>query len=194
MKKIYLLWIPVLCLLWRCNENDHMTWKSKGGVYFEDYSQEADSLQYSFRITGLERDTLQLTVKLQGALLDRPMNFRVVTEEGSTAQAGVHYEALKDNYIFPAHQPATVLPVVILKKGEELDHKTVLLKLRLETTTDLDVALPEKCYVRLLVTNQLLKPAYWDVSPLPIYFGAYSQVKHLKCIEIMGHVFPLTQG
>ena len=98
MKKIYLLWIPVLCLLWRCNENDHMTWKSKGGVYFEDYSQEADSLQYSFRITGLERDTLQLTVKLQGALLDRPMNFRVVTEEGSTAQAGVHYEALKDNY------------------------------------------------------------------------------------------------
>ena len=31
MKKIYLLWIPVLCLLWRCNENDHMTWKSKGG-------------------------------------------------------------------------------------------------------------------------------------------------------------------
>ena len=41
MKKIYLLWIPVLCLLWRCNENDHMTWKSKGGVYFEDYSQEA---------------------------------------------------------------------------------------------------------------------------------------------------------
>jgi hypothetical protein len=50
MKKIYLLWIPVLCLLWRCNENDHMTWKSKGGVYFEDYSQEADSLQYSFRI------------------------------------------------------------------------------------------------------------------------------------------------
>lgn len=89
MKKIYLLWIPVLCLLWRCNENDHMTWKSKGGVYFEDYSQEADSLQYSFRITGLERDTLQLTVKLQGALLDRPMNFRVVTEEGSTAQAGV---------------------------------------------------------------------------------------------------------
>lgn len=50
MKKIYLLWIPVLCLLWRCNENDHMTWKSKGGVYFEDYSQEADSLQYSFRM------------------------------------------------------------------------------------------------------------------------------------------------
>ncbi len=27
MKKIYLLWIPVLCLLWRCNENDHMTWE-----------------------------------------------------------------------------------------------------------------------------------------------------------------------
>ena len=45
-----------------------------------------------------------------------------------------------------------------------------------------------------MVTNQLLKPAYWDVSPLPIYFGAYSQVKHLKCIEIMGHDFPLTQG
>lgn len=88
MKKIYLRWIPVLCLLWRCNENDHMTWKSKGGVYFEDYSQEADSLQYSFRITGLERDTLQLTVKLQGALLDRPMNFRWLRKKDRPLRQG----------------------------------------------------------------------------------------------------------
>ena len=43
-----------------------------------------------------------------------------------------------------------------------------------------------------MITNQLVKPAYWDM-PLALYFGEYSKVKHQRCILLMGHDFPLTK-
>lgn len=193
MKKIYLLLLPVLCLLWQCSENDHMVWESKQGVYFSEYTSKADSLTYSFRITGLERDTVQMEIKLQGAILTAPKSFRITAGKASTAVAGVHYEALKESYIFPVGQSTMLVPVVILKQGEELDDKTVSLVLSIEATDELDVALPDRSNARLLITNQLIKPYYWDF-PLSFYFGSYSQVKHLKCIEIMEHDFPLKES
>ena len=37
----------------------------------------------------------------------------------------------------------------------------------------------------------LIKPEYWDKNFID-WFGEYSKVKHEKCIEQMGHDFPLT--
>lgn len=193
MKKTYLLWIPVFCLLWQCRENNRMVWESKAGVYFPEFTANADSLLYSFRISGLETDTIQMQVKLQGEVLKCPKTFQVAADETSTAMAGIHFETLKDNYIFPADKATTTFPVIVLKQGKELDDKTVMLVLRLKATSELDVALPEQVKARLLITNQLIRPSYWDM-PLSLYFGAYSQTKHLKCIEIMGHDFPLKES
>lgn len=192
MKKIYLLWIPVLCLLWQCSENDRMVWTSKSGVYFPEFTATADSLVYSFRISGLDVDTIHMQVKLQGEILDQSREFQVVADESSTAVTGTHFEALKDSYVFPAHESITTFPVVVLKKGSELDNKIVHIVLRLKATDELDVALPDQTRARLLITNQLIKPSYWDM-PLSLYFGDYSQAKHLKCIEMMGHDFPLKE-
>ena len=51
---------------------------------------------------------------------------------------------------------------------------------------------PPRVKMRLMITNQLVKPAYWDM-PLALYFGEYSKVKHQRCILLMGHDFPLTK-
>ncbi|MFR7875001.1 MAG: DUF4843 domain-containing protein [Butyricimonas paravirosa] len=55
----------------------------------------------------------------------------------------------------------------------------------------MDVAYEDKSRVYVRITNKLVKPSYWE-DLLIIYFGEYSQVKHEKCIEVMGHDFPLT--
>lgn len=193
MKKIYLFWIPVLCLLWRCSENERMVWESKAGVYFPEYTTDMDSLVYSFRISGTESDTIWMQVKLQGVILEQPKAYEVVVDEASTAISDIHFKALEENYVFPAHEATTSFPIVVLKHGKDLDDKTVTLALRLKATEDLDVALPGQARARLLITNQLIRPSYWDM-PISLYFGAYSQAKHLKCIEIMGHDFPLKES
>ena len=67
-----------------------------------------------------------------------------------------------------------------------------MLELSLKETESLSLGYPDRVNMRLMITNQLVKPAYWDM-PLALYFGEYSKVKHQRCILLMGHDFPLTK-
>ena len=42
---------------------------------------------------------------------------------------------------------------------------------------------------KLNITDQLVKPTYWDI-PLSLYYGSYSKAKHQLCIQIQGFDFP----
>lgn len=174
-----------------CSENERMTYKEKSAVYFPDYVEGADSLVYSFLISGQDQDVINIKVKLLGALLDRPAKYKITVSDRSTAVAGKHYTSLPETFEFPANMDVTSFPIEVLKPGTELDDKTVVLELALTQTNELDLGYLDRVNMRLMITNQLVKPSYWDV-PLSLYFGVYSQAKHKKCIELMGHDFPLT--
>lgn len=190
MKHLYYI-IFLLGILSSCSENERMTYSEKPGVYFPDYVEDADSLVYSFLISQSDEDVINIQVKLLGALLDTPGKYKIVVSDKSTAVAGHHYEALPETFEFPAATPVTSFPIKVLKPGTELDDKIVTLELALEPTEDLDLGYLDRVNMRLMITNQIVKPSYWDM-PLALYFGEYSQAKHLKCIELMGHDFPLT--
>ena len=192
MKNIKILLISLLCVLCSCSENDRMIWESNSGVYFTDYNETADSLMYSFRISAQNRDTIFMLVKLQGQLLEQPLNFKLAVHPSSTAVEGRDYEPLNEVYQFPVGKSLMQLPIIVTN-NETLDSQIVSLNLSLEATDELEVALPGRDKVRILLTNQLIKPNYWDM-PLSLYFGEYSKTKHLKCIEVMGHDFPLKES
>ena len=118
------------------------------------------------------------------------MTYKVEINPESTAEEGVHYEPLLDEYIFTAGKSTVELPVYV-KYSPDLDEGTVTLSFRLVESDQMDVGYPNQLNARLLITNQLIKPVYWD-SILSIYFSSYSKVKHEICTEIMGHDFPLT--
>ena len=192
MKHLYYI-IFLLGLLSSCSENERMTYSEKSGVYFPDYVEDADSLVYSFLISQSDEDVINIQVKLLGALLDTPGKYKIVVSDKSTAVAGRHYEALPETFEFPAATPVTSFPIKVLKPGTELDDKIVTLELALEPTEDLDLGYLDRVNMRLMITNQIVKPSYWDM-PLSLYFGEYSEVKHQRCILIMGHDFPLTEA
>ena len=192
MRYLYLFIVGIFLLI-SCQENDRMVYGEKPAVYFSDYTEGADSLLYSFRIKASERDTIYVNVKLLGDLLESPANFRVVALDNSTAIAGKHYVALPETFEFGANTSLMQFPIILTKPGEELDASTVTLELALEATENLDLGYPDRVKMRLMITNQLIKPSYWDM-PLSLYFGEYSEVKHQRCILIMGHDFPLTEA
>lgn len=190
MRYLYLMIIS-LFVLSACSENERMIYKEKRAVYFPDYVEGADSLVYSFLISGQDKDVININVKLLGDLLDSPAKYKVTVSDKSTAIAGKHYKNLPETFDFPASTAVTSFPIEVLKPGSELDDKTVVLELALTPTGDLDLGYLDRVNLRLMITNQLVKPSYWDL-PLSLYFGEYSQAKHKKCIELMGHDFPLT--
>ena len=99
-----------------------------------------------------------------------------------------HYETLQHRFTYEADKSVSSFPVVVMKPGAELDEATVMLELSLKATESLSLGYPDRVNMRLMITNQLVKPAYWDM-PLALYFGEYSKVKHQRCILLMGHDF-----
>lgn len=190
MNKIkYLLILVVSFCLFSCEKNEIPFYKDPAALYFADFDKGADSLVFSFTMSAGEEDTLKLRVNLLGnALTERKAIPLRVVEEESSAIAGVHYKQIEDVYVDEKTGKCNI--PVVLTYEKSMDSEIYVLTLELYKDEFYDVAYKGKHKVRLMITNQLVKPDYWE-SLLSLYFGAYSKVKHQKAIELMGHDFPL---
>ena len=189
--KAYILYIGLfLFLLFGCEENDRMTFVGKPGVYFEDYKNE-DTIKYSFNMTPYDKDTLWIGIKLMGVPLSESQSFRLDVTSASTAVAGVHYEEFPAVIDFPLYAVDMQLPLILTDKDESLDASSVFLQLKLRASENMDIGFPGNTVLNVSITNMLVKPEYWN-NNFVSWFGEYSKVKHEKCIEMMGHDFPLT--
>lgn len=175
-----------------CKKNEIIQYKEKSSVYFSNFNDN-DSLVYSFVGKSGTTDTLYLDVKLLGEKLPVGKKYKVqVNGAMTTAKASVHYRTLDDSYTFPKDGFNTKLPVIIYNTDESLKTKSVTLTLTLQSTEELNTGYPTKLNAHLVITNQLIKPNYWD-GLLVIFYGEYSKVKHKICIQLQGHDFPVTQ-
>jgi Domain of unknown function (DUF4843) len=190
MKKIVLIVIASLALF-SCSQNERMLYEEKPAVYFADMSNEADSVVFTFTTTAEDEATVNLKVTLLGALYEDRM-YSVVVNPGSTAKEGVHYEALQEEYTYTAGKTSVNLPIRVMYNSD-LDNNIVVLSVSLVANDQMDVGYPDKLTARIMLTNQLVKPSYWD-SLLSFYFGEYSKVKHQILTDIMGHDFPATKA
>ena len=86
MKYLYTV-IMAMLVFASCSENERMVYTDMSGVYFPDYVTGADSLVYSFRMKGAERDTIQINVKLLGDLLSETGEYEVAVSENSSADS-----------------------------------------------------------------------------------------------------------
>ena len=167
MKKLGYIFLCMVAL-WGCQDNADYPFKGKDAVYFQlqtdDYywTETLDSMVYTFAGKGVDEDTLWVRVNLQGDAVSHAREILVVTdEEKTTAEAGLHYEALKSAY-----------ELLALKPSDELD-----------------LGITDRQTCRLLVSDKLDKPLYWD-GTISYDFGEYSRRKHELCIQILGMDFP----
>ena len=85
------------------------------------------------------------------------------------------------------------IPVIIYNKDEELENKQVEIVLALQPTESLGLGISDRRSCRLIVSNMLKKPTYWE-GVITYAFGDYSRRKHELCIQILGIDFPETSG
>lgn len=134
-------------------------------VYF-DFTKaiDRDSLTYTFAYTpGVLIDTLYLPVRISGNRSVKGMSYKVVvTDSGTTAVAGLDYMALQQSYVIPPNAGTALLPIVLLNNDTLLKQHSVGLNLHLVATSDLGVQLSDIITARVIISNKLEKPAWWD--------------------------------
>lgn len=190
--RINILYISIfLITVIGCQKNEISLYSEKPAVYFTNLTDQ-DSMVYSFAGKNLETDTVYIDLKLLGNKLSQEMQYKVqVNPSHTSAIESLHFKKLEDFYLFPSDVFDAKLPIILFNEDEELANRSFRISLDLLPTDDLDIGYPNRVSVHLVVTNQLIKPNYWD-NLLFIYYGPYSKVKHEICIGLQGHDFAET--
>lgn len=193
MKVRLLLYVVASLLLGSgCTENETPVFSAKSSVYF---TLGRDSLNYTFAGHDGDTATVSLGLKLLGNKLEQEKKYALkVVPEGTTAVEGLHYKKIGDYQLFPANTFSTAFPLEVYRTDTAVLRKgTVYLNLEIVGTEELDAGYPKAIHLRVGITDQLIKPYYWD-SYLKNYYSDYSKVKHNRCIIIQGHDFPATEA
>lgn len=184
-------------LIYSCEENDPKGFNGEDAVYFQtdanNWAITNDSINYSFAGKNVDTAVVNLLVDLMGNPSDHDRMVKIhINESLSTAQAGVHYEPLKTEYILNAGEMQTVIPIVVYNKDPQLEQKAVVLSIALDETNELKLGITNRTQVFLLISNILMQPTYWKDSRMDNQFGPYTRGKHELIIKLLGRDFPAT--
>lgn len=180
MKSLYISYIGLLIFLFftACDDENQKMFDGAPGLHLDLTSADLDSIVCSFMNVSEDHIVVQLPVQLTGYVADKDRTFKMeVDPKNTTAKAGVHYEALADEYVLKKGDWQVEVPVTF-KYTRELDSVAVRLTLVLKPSEDFVSDISYRQQVTLIASNLLPvipEDNWWAYES---YFGTYSQVKH----------------
>ena len=144
-----------------------------------------DRFSFVYLSSEIVVDTVWVEMATSGFVTDYDRPFKVEQvqlSEGDlrgvanivNAQAGSNYveftsAEISKYLVVKAGQNSVKFPVVVKRDGPNTDNGSVYLRLKLKETDAFAQSFPANRFYTIEVTNQLVKPACWDV--LEYYFG-----------------------
>lgn len=178
MKKITMILIAAVALVIACKKQQIESFHGPENLYFDiELAGFTDSVLYTFaKFPGRATDTVFIPVRVAGNRTggnDRTYSVKII-DTSSTAQPNIHYQPLKEEYVFAAGYGIQRLPVVVYNTDTNLLKRTVTLKLEIVPTGDFHADLDKLITTRVVFSAKLEKPKWWDMW----LGGYYSTVKH----------------
>ena len=181
-----------LFILVSCKKGDDLVYNSADNIHFNFAAPTVDSIVYTFAFTpGRSSDTVYIPVQLSGMRVNHDRKFAVaITDSNTTAVAGEHYASLLASYVLPADSGSAFLPVIIYNTDSLLRKRSVALSLHLVATGDLGVAIADQDMGKVIISNKLEKPNWWNM-----WMGGYfSSTKYQLFIIATGLTTMSTSG
>ena len=192
MRKTIIALSAALLLLVSCKKGEYLLYNSPDNIHFNFAVSTVDSIVYTFAFTpGKLSDTVYIPVQLSGMRVNRDRKYSVaVTDSNTTAIVSKHYAPLLSSYILPADSGSAYLPVVIYNTDSLLRKRSVALSLHLVATNDLGVAIADQDMGKVIISNKLEKPNWWNM-----WLGGYfSSTKYQLFIIATGLTTMSTSG
>lgn len=181
------LWIGMSA----CSEDKLSGYSSDSYIYFT--KGYADSTIYSFAYDQAQTTgTVDLKLNIVSSLENRNRTFavRFLPDESSAAE-GTHFELSEENQIVAANDSLGYFKITV-KKGD-LGDNYVLAVFELVESGDFKVGLKSNSKARIIISNQLNRPQWWDSWHETDGLGVYTKEKYQAFIEEMNGVYDLTQ-
>lgn len=195
MNKFYILVASFLVLCGvACQEADReMFAEDTAGVYFklkrlkDDASLilRADTVLYTFAYDSEEvrEREICIPVELVGMASEKERKYHIEIETAQTTVAGVDFESLASEQVFPARKTIDSLRFV-WKRNASMQKEIKRVNLRIVSGGDFEGGVEECLFVSLQVSDILEKPNWWDAWEAG--FGAWHPTKLREWIKIWG--------
>jgi hypothetical protein len=177
MNKIITIIMAAVVLITACRKAEKVTYHSSDNIYFDlDPYNERDSIIYTFAYHPEKpQDTVWVPVRISGDRVNADRTYTVkVVDTATTAIANKHYEPLKTSYKVPADSGFGYVPVILYNTDTMMVKRSFALTIQLVSTGDLNTDFSSLITARVVFSNKLEKPIWWDMW----LGGYYSQVKH----------------
>lgn len=174
MKKFMIVILAAVVFIAACQKKDVASFHGAPNIYFNVNS--TDSVLYTFALHPEKaKDTVWVPVRISGNRVNKDRVYAVkVVDSATTAVVSKHYEPLKDQYTLTAGNGFGSVPVILYNTDTMLFKRSFVLKLQIVPTGDFNADLGEQTTTRVVFSNRLEKPSWWDKCP----GGSYSIVKH----------------
>jgi hypothetical protein len=178
MKKITIILLAAVALMTACEKQQIASYHGPENLYFDiGLAGYSDSVLYTFaKFPGRATDTVFIPVRVAGNRTvdkDRVYSVRII-DSATTALPNVHYQPLKEQYVFSGGSGIQNLPVVVYNTDTLLTKRTFSLALEIVPGEDFHADLNKLITTRLVFSAKLEKPIWWNMW----LGGYYSVVKH----------------
>lgn len=183
MKNSIILLMGVIGTLWSCSEVDVTDYSSDNFIQFAKTAK--DSTVFSFAYDqSMTTGTVKLKLNCIANLSAENRTFGIqYRPEESTAQAGVDFVMPDEEQILLANDSVAYVEIQ-LNKSDNVKAKDLLLVFEVNDYGDFKPGLKDYRKNRVIVSNQLTRPLWWDDWHVDNGLGSWSETKYLKFMEI----------
>lgn len=185
--------LMILLGLWlginACSEGDFEGYSADSFIYFD--KEAVDSTIFSFAYDkSLNEGEVALKVKIISNLEDRKRTFQVrFLPTESTAKEGMHFEKPAEGQFIAAMDSIGYLKLKVMRG--DLKNNSVKAVFELTDTEDFKVGMKAYAKTRIIISDELNQPAWWDAWHVSNGLGRYTRTKYEAFIEEM-HMHDLT--
>ena len=131
-------------------------------------------------------------MNLAGNIADHDRTIRLhVDEANTTAKVGTHYETLQTEYTLKAGEMQINIPLKVMNIDPLLNNQAVQITICIDETDDFKLKFTKRSKARIIVSNMVMKPSYWDDYSLDFYvYPTFSKKLVELMIELTGRMLP----
>lgn len=191
MKNLLYLSIVLALSLTACDQQIDYPYQGKDRIQFTHYTSDHNGVRtyytektYSlgFLDDEIHQETIKIPVELLGRVADTERTYQVgIIAESTNAVEGVHYEPFSATQTFAAGAITDTLRIVVNRDALSTSFRNpedIYLHLKIEPTDDFDIGLAGGAAMKIVLTNYLSEPVWWNAPG--VWFGALDYYHPLK--------------
>lgn len=180
MKSILYILLGVCVLLTACSKSDYSGYDADNYIYFSQDTSNITTFSFFFaqEDEGIVKLPLEIIAPVVGE--DREYKIGFVGNE-STASLGDDFVLPEGKLVFGANRVTDTLQIKVLRPKAE-NHEAVAV-FELLPSADFLPGMPERVKARVMITNKISQPAWWDQWHLTSGLGTYSDLKYKAFYE-----------